>query len=122
MSHSIEWIANDAIVRLSGDITLSEIYDIAVIINSDDRFLHMKYRIYEFNHVNTFIPNENEMANLVEIGERSTSWNKELRIGIVSQDIKIFELVKEYAKRMKLSDWEIKMFPKIQEAMDWCKS
>ena len=122
MSHCIKWSDNNTLIKLKGDVSLGDMLDITMIINSDNRFSKMKYRIYDFNEVTSFQAPEYEMSNIVEINEKSTSWNNKLKIAAVSSDQKIAEIVKEFTKRMKSSGWEIVLFSTVQEAMVWCKS
>ncbi len=120
MSFSIEWINNNAKINMRGDITLHDVLDITLIINSDDRFSNMEYRLYDLSEVNSFLSCNKLMDHLVEINETSSSWNRNLKIAIVSKDQNTREIVKEFTKKIVYINWQVKLFSSVKIALQWC--
>jgi len=120
MAHMVEWDGNNVMVQLSGAISLSEITDVTIEVNSDDRFVHMKYSIYDFTNVSDMISKNRDFSNIVQMDKSSAQWKKQLKIANVSNNRDILEVTEEYAIRVLETSWDVQNFATIDEARAWC--
>jgi hypothetical protein len=53
--------------------------------------------------------------------KNSSSWNKKMKVALVSKDQSIIKLIDIYKRAMESTDWLVKIFPDIDEAKKWCE-
>ena len=51
----------------------------------------------------------------------SSRWNKEMKLAFVVQNRDMEEIIKTHIGLTKDSSWEIKIFSKYDEAVEWCE-
>ena len=122
MPYSVKWTNNEHTLYFSGDVTLEDILGISTVIHGDKRFLDIHYRVYDFMNVTSFISQNTTVSDLVEVDRQAASWDKKLKIAILTKDEKILHRAIDFATNIKAIHWQIEMFPTYEDAMLWCKS
>ena len=121
MNNKFEWINNNPLVTFEGDIIMDEIIYVDGKIFGDARFDFTKYVIYNFLEVNSLNLSNNEMKAISYIDKSASRNNKKIKIACVIKDDHTKKIILDYISFMIDSNWIIKYFHNINEAIDWCK-
>ena len=120
MSCNIKWIESDIKVCFNGEISLVDIYEVNSLIQEDARFETMRYQIYDFSEVTKTNLIDKDALFLGDIDLKSSSWNSNIRLAIVTKDARIKELAKAYKEVMSKSRWQVTILEDLAEAELWC--
>lgn len=120
MNFDLKWIDNNVIVAFKGKVDFNDINDANTIIIGDSRFDDLEFEIFDFCNVEKFNLTEKDILMIAALDKSSSIWNKEIKGALVFADKTVYKLAKKYIELMKDTDWTIKIFYNIDDAIKWC--
>jgi hypothetical protein len=121
MSFNIHWKGSNVIVSFTGNFTYNDSFEVNNLIYGDSRFDSMKYQIADFSKIEKFEFTEDEIKIISTLEKTSTVWNNSVKVAVIDSDtISLSAIIDPYIETMKTTNWEIKVFNNLDEAMNWC--
>jgi hypothetical protein len=120
MSHELSWSGNEVIISFEGLVDFHEITEADDKIYGDPRFEKQKYQIWDFSRIESFNLSSVEARVIGGIDSRTSLWNDDIKLAVVSRDKHVIRMTREYEESMKDTNWQIRMFDTFHEAYAWC--
>jgi hypothetical protein len=121
MSYKYDWIENNIIVTFEGDVRYKDIFNVDGKIFGDSRFDLMTYAIYDFSLVSNFNITVDDVKIFSALNQSASMWNRCLKFACITQDKAITDAVSDFMNLLKESNWKIKIFGKLEDAIEWVK-
>jgi hypothetical protein len=121
MNYKFEWIENNLVVTISGDIIFDSLLSGSEKIYGDSRLDNMDYLIVNFLNIDSFKLLDDEIKIIATLDKSASKWNPKLRAAVVTTDTTIRQTVLKYIDLLKEVEWEIEMFSNLNEAKKWCE-
>lgn len=120
MSHELSWTGNEVIISFEGVVDFHEITEVDDIIYGDPRFEEQKYQIWDFGRLESFKLSTVEARVIGGIDSKTSVWNNDIRLAVVSKDQHVNAMTGEYKEEMKKTNWQVRIFETFHEAYAWC--
>jgi hypothetical protein len=120
MSYTIDWIGNNAIISLKGHVDFKDIDTADGMLYGDSRYEKMEFQIFDMTDVENFNISKQDMQVIGVMDKNSSLWNKKMKVALVAKNESIVKLIEVYIEVMKATEWHIKIFPELDEALKWC--
>ena len=120
MGYRIDWIGNNAIISLEGRVNFSDISDIDEKLYADPRFGGLQYQIWDFTQIEKLVMSSPEASILGVLDRNSSVWKKQVKMAMVTGEKEIIELIREYEKELKGTNWLVGIFGDLETARNWC--
>ena len=121
MNYVYEWIDDNPHVIFFGDINFTLINEATERLYGDPRLDNMKYIICNFDKVEKFSLDPEELKIIMVLDRYIYPYNQHLKIAGITKDQKIREMVLKYIEAMKDLKWKLKIFSSLDDAMAWCQ-
>ncbi|QGY43330.1 hypothetical protein GM418_06550 [Maribellus comscasis] len=121
MANEIYWKNSNIIIRFNGTVTADEIMSVNDLIYGDSRFDSMNYQIFDYSKVEKMAMNEIDSEVIGTLDKTASMWNRKLKVAVVSNNDFIDKLTQTYKKTISDTAWEVRSFPSIDDALQWCE-
>ncbi len=121
MGYSIEWIADNVIVTLSGKIKFADIDAADGLLYGGPRFERMEYQLFDLTNVEEFNLTDQELMIIGTLDKNAGIWNKRIKVALVTKDKKVIKLIETYQMVMSDTAWKVKVFAELGDAKKWCR-
>jgi len=89
-------------------------------IYADPRFTLMNYQLWDFTKVERHNITIAETSVIAELDRRTSIWNDDLKVAVVSTNIGFRELILQYMKILEETKWSVRAFRNLPDAKKWC--
>ena len=121
MTFNINWDKEGVYLKFRGVVTAQDLIDANNYIISNGKFDSIDYQIFDFLHIDDFKITPYDITIVGTMDKSQTEFNKNMKVGIITQDDYVKEIISEYEKIMEGSDWITKIFPDMENARLWIK-
>ena len=119
MSYSISWEDKGVFVKWYDRHTYKDLLECNGIIYGDRRYENIEYEVADFSEVKSFEITEKEALNIGTLEEKSSIWNKELKVAHITTNEAFIKMVNLYADKLKDTKWKIGIFSNKEDAYQW---
>jgi len=122
MTFNINWDKKGVYVKFHGIVNAQDLIDANNYVISNAKFETINYQIFDFLNIEDFKITSYDI-NIIGVMDKSqTDAKKEMKVAIVTQDDYVREITTEYDQIMSQSNWETKIFPNYEMALEWANS
>lgn len=123
MSYKLEWKENRVFIHYDSEfeLTINELLEVGSKIINDSRFVFVKCVISNFLNVTHFNLSKSDIKGMTTLHVIPSILNPNLKFAIVFDNADLQESVLHYIDLMKVNEWEIKVFSRLDESIKWCK-
>lgn len=121
MSYKLEWGEHSVIINYEGDLCILDLFEVGNKIINDSRYIFVESVISDFLKVTHFNLSKIDIKGMTTLHVIPSLLNPNLKFAIVFDNSDLQESVLHYIDLMKVNEWEIKSFAKLEEALKWCK-
>lgn len=122
MIDSIEFINNGAILRLSGEVTSAEIYEVNTKIFQHHGFESLRYQLWIFSSITDFIMSAEELRKTAKRDREMSEKNPAHKVAVVCASPLVFGMARMYEAFYGDGPWEIMIFYDQAKADEWLNS
>lgn len=121
MAYTVTWFENGFHAKFTGTLGFAGINGARSLFFEDERATHVRYMVYDFSDVETFILEELDPNYFAITDKGSNSYIREIQLALVAKDPSAQQLCKEYIKKSQTlgSTWMIKLFDNPADAQSW---
>lgn len=121
MDTKFEWIDNNLIATISGDINYDSLLTASETVYGDSRLDNMDYFIINFFNIYSFSLLEREINIIAALDKSASRWNPNLKLACVTTDTIINKTFLKYLDSIKEVSWRFEIFSNLDEAKKWCE-
>ncbi len=119
MTFSINWDKNGVYVKFRGVVNAQDLIDANNYVISNANFESINYQIFDFLDIEKFKITSYDISIIGIMDKSQTSVKEEMKVAIVTQSDYIKEITTEYDQIMLGSNWETRIFPSYETALEW---
>jgi len=120
MSYKLEWGKQSIFINYEGDLSINELLEVGNKIINDSRYVFVESVISDFIKVTHFNLSKMDIKGMSTLHVIPSILNPNLKFAIVFNNSDLQESILHYTDLMKVNEWEIKSFAKLEEALKWC--
>lgn len=120
MSYTMEWNGSDVFVTFGTKVEGEEILSIDDKIYGDSRLEYMRFQLFDFSQACDINLDVIDMKVIGTLDKKASRWNNHVKVAIITTDSRLKQLVRFYTKIMADTNWEVMLFSKKAEAVEWC--
>jgi hypothetical protein len=121
MNYKFDWIENNLVATLSGEVNFDSLIIASERIYGDSRLDNMDYLIVNCHDIDSFKLSDDEIKILAVLDKSASRWNPDLIVACVTNDTIIRESVLKYIDLLKAVKWKCEIFSNMDEAKKWCE-
>jgi hypothetical protein len=119
MPYSMSWEEKGVYKQFTGHVSYQEFARSQELVLSDYRSDDIRYVINDFLEIEGYSITTDQAEYLAVFNRGSSFSNPRIRVACVTTDVKIIVLIRLVSV---LSSYELKTFPTLAAARDWCAS
>ena len=119
MTFNINWDKNGVYVKFRGVVNAQDLIDANNYVISNANFELINYQIFDFLDIEEFKITSYDISIIGIMDKSQTSVKEEMKVAIVTQSDYIKEITTEYDQIMSGSNWETRIFPSYETALEW---
>ena len=119
MTFNINWDKNGVYVKFRGIVNAQDLIDANNYVISNANFESINYQIFDFLDIEEFKITSYDISIIGIMDKSQTSVKEEMKVAIVTQSDYIKEITTEYDQIMSGSNWETRIFPSYETALEW---
>jgi len=125
MEREFEWHDNGFIVTLSGELHIHDISDTDDIWKSSPNVGRMEYQIWDMLECDFSNIYESDVGRVVAQDSFTSQFIlPDMKLALVTTDERTISVCDAYIRRSEdnNSNWDIRIFPTVEAAEEWCYS
>ena len=122
MTFNIKWGKKVVHVKFRGIVNAQDLIDANNYLISNSEFENIHNQIFDFLDITDFLITKEDIEIIAGMDKAQSEWNKVMKVAIVTNDIAVTEITKEYKKKMEGSGWITQIFNDAIEAQEWILS
>ncbi len=119
MTFNINWDKNGVYVKFRGIVNAQDLIDANNYVISNANFESINYQIFDFLDIEEFKITSYDISIIGIMDKSQTNVKEEMKVAIVTQSDYIKEITTEYDQIMSGSNWETRIFPSYETALEW---
>lgn len=119
MTFNINWDKNGVYVKFRGVVNAQDLIDANNYVISNANFESINYQIFDFLDIEKLKITSYDISIIGIMDKSQTSVKEKMKVAIVTQSDYIKEITTEYDQIMLGSNWETRIFPSYETALEW---
>lgn len=121
MTFNINWDKKGVYLKFRGVVTAQDLIDANNYIISNAKFDSIDFQIFDFLDIEDFKITSYDITIVGTMDKSQIAFKKNMKVGILTRDDYVKDIISEYKKIMEGSNWITQIFSDVDCARKWAK-